>query len=66
MHRKHYKAIADIINEFTGDGNGPNTLFEEQKFDAMIEQLARMFESDNPNFSRHRFFEAITDYTKGE
>jgi hypothetical protein len=61
MHRKHYKEIASILNEYTSDG-GPNTLFEHKKFDAMIEQLARMFESDNPNFSRQRFFDAVVEY----
>jgi hypothetical protein len=62
MHRKHYKEIASILNEYTSDGGGPNTMFEHKKFDAMIEQLARMFESDNPNFSRQRFFDAVVEY----
>jgi hypothetical protein len=62
MHRKHYNAIVTIINEFTGDGNAPGTMFAHQKFDAMIEQLARMFEQDNPNFSRQRFFDAVKEY----
>jgi replication fork clamp-binding protein CrfC len=62
MHRKHYKAIADIINEFSGDGNGPNTLFEQQKFDALVEAFVSLFEQDNPRFDRNRFFEAVRRY----
>jgi len=64
MSRKHYKAIVAIINEFTGDGNGPGTLFEHDKFDHLVEQLAVMFQNDNPNFSRTVFLDAVTKYSK--
>jgi hypothetical protein len=58
MHRKHYTAIVGIINNYTDD-NEPGTLHEERKFEAMINELADMFQSDNPNFNRGKFFSAI-------
>ena len=63
MSRKDYLAIVGILNEYTGDGNGPGSLFEHSKFDRMVEQLAAMFANDNPNFDRARFYAAVTEYS---
>jgi hypothetical protein len=62
MTRKDYVKIVKILNEFTRDGNGPNTLFAHEKFNAMVEQFAEAFEEDNPRFSRDVFFSAVKRY----
>lgn len=62
MSRKHYKAVVEVLNRFTGDGNGPSSLFEHEKFNALVEDFANMFQQDNPRFDRARFFEAVSRY----
>ena len=62
MSRKHYTAIVRLLNEFTREAIIPKTQLEHQKFNQLIEGLARMFEQDNPNFSRQRFFDAVKEY----
>jgi hypothetical protein len=61
MSRKHYKALAEIINTYTA-ASRPGTLHEHDAFDRLVENMASMFATDNPNFDRNRFYAAITEY----
>ena len=63
MTRKHFEAIAKILNAYTSD-NMPSTLHKHRKFDGLVEDLAEFFQETNPNFDRNRFFGAVTEYSK--
>lgn len=45
FQRRHYEAIAKIIN------NSTDRLY-------LVNQLNRLFEADNPNYEPQRFYEA--------
>lgn len=58
FERRHYEAIADVIND---------TLFhtslevtERFGVSALAEDLALMFRDDNPNFNREKFIDRCT------
>ena len=62
MSRKHYKALAEILNTYTA-ASRPGTLHEHDAFDRLVENMASMFATDNPNFDRNRFYAAVTEYS---
>ena len=49
MTRKHYKAIAEILNK--------NLIFLPRDFD-LVNDLANFFKSDNSRFNKIKFLEA--------
>lgn len=62
MTRKDYVKIVNILNEFTNDANSPGSLFEQGKFDTLVQSFANMLAEDNPRFDYDRFFGAIKYY----
>lgn len=52
LSRKHYKAIADIMNRYS--------LLHPVEFtiDDCIADLATYFKQDNPRFDKQRFYDA--------
>lgn len=63
MTRKHFEAIAKILNAYTLD-NRPHSMFQQERLDIFVEDLADFFQQSNSNFDRERFFGAITEYGK--
>lgn len=62
MSRKHYKALAELLNKYTRMYR-PGTLHEHYAYDFLVVNLADMFAADNPNFDRARFYTAVTEYS---
>lgn len=60
MHRKHYVKLADILrqhyvqlDDFAQTSQGADALYY------LVEDIATLCESDNPNFDRERFWSAV-------
>jgi len=51
--RKHYKAIAKVLNEAPVESRLWNS-----DWSLIIGLLADLFDNDNPNFDRYKFMEA--------
>lgn len=47
FQRRHYKAIAEVIQQYEADGN--------RVTDELIERFSKLFSDDNSNFSSDRF-----------
>jgi len=52
LSKKHYKAIAQIINNFHVF---PKTL---ESIDDIVADLATYFKRDNPDFDKQKFYDA--------
>jgi len=50
--RRHYQAIADILNDYYEKKSA-------EMIEAMAKDLADLFEADNPRFDRRRFYSAV-------
>jgi len=56
--KKHYKAIAGILRDVAYSTEEPCQL---DTIRCITEDLSAYFKSDNPNFDRSRFFEAVRE-----
>ena len=54
--KKHYIKIAEILNR---------NRIKIYQFCYIVDDLADYFESDNPNFDRDRFIEAVYEESEG-
>lgn len=62
FQKRHYEAVAQLFKDRT-----PNRYVNDDAHahhDSLIEKFADMFERDNPQFQRDRFFEACEQKEK--
>jgi hypothetical protein len=62
MSKKHYTAIADVLNKWHAH-YGPDN-HETEVIDLIGTDLSEVFAADNPNFDRERFMAAVTQRRK--
>ena len=56
--KKHYKTIAEIINETTDESVSIGVIYPKIDKRKFVFELADYFEQDNPQFDRERFIKA--------
>lgn len=62
MTRKHYRQFAAIAKDTITKARSLHAVIPNEiqaPINHMIEGMADLFEQDNPNFNRDKFFEAI-------
>ena len=57
MSKKHYTAIAAVLNEWH---QSTNNSLGQLTIELLAGDLANVFATDNPNFDRARFIEAVS------
>lgn len=62
MHRKHYVKLAEILrqhrvqlDDYAESAQGADAFYY------LVEDIATLCESDNPNFDRDRFWSAVRE-----
>ena len=58
MTKKHYEAIASILERMHPDEDSLSYQYELSRFTELAERLADYFATDNPRFDRVRFLTA--------
>ena len=56
--RKHYKAIAEIINRTENESVSIGVTYPKIDKRELVFEFADYFEQDNPRFNRNRFMKA--------
>jgi len=60
FQKRHYEAIADLINQWTDENHESIEEFPILRFfkQTLVSQFIDLFAEDNPNFDHRRFREA--------
>jgi hypothetical protein len=61
MTKKHFIAMAKVLNDYNRRNVEISTLHNTNQFKNLINDLMLVFEDSNPQFDRSRFIDAVYD-----